>query len=161
MVDATVSAPPVIHPRPPVSETTTPVKASPAPPPPTATSGPQGDRQYPVHDNMNMFLYVSICPSFVVLITDGSLSKCLNDFGFVCFFHGFSECECSLPDLEMPLVLAICLIVENDFSRIFHSRSVGLFIIKNCPGFSMTWFFNCLQNFSACIRSQSLCLWYS
>jgi hypothetical protein len=37
-----VSAPPVIHQRPPVSETTTPAKATPAPPPPTATSGPQG-----------------------------------------------------------------------------------------------------------------------
>lgn len=37
-----VSAPPVIHPRPPVSETATPVKSTPAPPPPTATSGPQG-----------------------------------------------------------------------------------------------------------------------
>lgn len=37
-----MSAPPVIHPRPPVSETATPVKSTPAPPPPTATSGPQG-----------------------------------------------------------------------------------------------------------------------
>lgn len=43
VVDAAVSAPPVIHPRPPVSETATPVKSTPAPPPPTATSGPQGD----------------------------------------------------------------------------------------------------------------------
>lgn len=46
VVDATVSAPPVIHQRPPVSETTTAAKATPAPPPPTATSGPQGEWQF-------------------------------------------------------------------------------------------------------------------
>lgn len=47
VVNATVSAPPVIHQRQPVSETTTAAKATPAPPPPTATSGPQGEWQFP------------------------------------------------------------------------------------------------------------------
>lgn len=93
---------------------------------------------------MNMFLYVLICLFFVVLIMDGLFLKCFNDFGFVCFFYGFLECECFLFDLEMFFVLVICLIVENDFLRIFYFRLVGLFIIKNCFGFFMIWFFNCL-----------------
>jgi hypothetical protein len=44
-----VSAPPLIHPRPQISETPSPVKSAPLLPL-TATSGPQGDCQYLLQD---------------------------------------------------------------------------------------------------------------